>query len=448
MISLLARISFPSLFNQHWINSAKALSKSPNLLDKPFDFFDTHNIHQSSIIIILSFVVIITIMLFSRFSVDIYNDSDTFRYPLNTLVFILIFTSLAYVTRSFHRSDFGHVIYGLIYVPLAYLLITRTRSRTDKSSFLTSYTAFLGLLMAVLLPIKVVNHKGNWLNFLASRNDYDPRVLPASDFKSYKFDGFTFNKPSYDTYRKLYDELGIRCIKQLPAVTSAGVFDMTNQPFIFYGSIDNKVLFTDIHTLFFSEGKDENDIIDFLDSYPNLPVVWSSGHWSENLDDVPIEFRLPQVADYIFKNYTVGTWFGKTLLLSRTQNAPSCTSDTKACCPVKPYIPNSDLRSTYSLGFSTVKLKEIGNSFHINLHSLSSQIVDIKNKPSGLAVKTSFSETSKVNIRLKDTSGTHVLDIQFLAANGTHLHSIPLYNIPILKFFPDHLVLEITTHKP
>lgn len=388
------------------------LSKSPNLLERPFSFPQGFSSY--------SFMIYIFFPLFflyhMRNTLKLFFLQDSLR---RALYFIFSALSLLFFIRAFNRSDDGHILLAF-YISFPIILISILQTKYALQNIFK--TIVLILLILLYIP-NALENKSVQPSFLKQNIFYDKRIeTPNAVPRSNQVGNLSL--PGH-SYRNFIGKGELVILKKLIG-KNVTFYDFSNQPLLVYGILGNPVITNDYHTLFYNTFKEQEDLIKTLESHPNTAIIFSSNHWSETLDGTYQEYRLPIVSQYLFKTYPYVYKIGRFTLLARNP------------LPLKhPFIVEStqSLRRSYDLRYAPMHMKEykqeqIAKRYNICGHGCHYPQFEILEGTNALNFSTDMAKNTDITFTFSATND-EPFQIHVRVKKGQHESFVRLDNIPV-----------------
>lgn len=392
----------------NWINAVlNALEKSPNLLERPLTI--PYEFSFTYFTLTILFVCFLTI--FISVTVSYFKSSTNPISSADTVFAIMGMLSLMFFVRAFNRSDIAHILYAFsISIPLMIMIVV------NKGILKSHHYKSWATLILVLSIVQSFVIKDATLMSLRERPKYDTRLEVTDVRNSEQVGELIFPAATVSDAHVTVQELA-----GLERLVESGfkIFDMTNQPVLVYGILDNPLVVYDMHTLFFNTYAEQRKIIKSLDNIDSSLVLWSANHWSETLDGTYKEYRLPILSRYILKAYNYNYRIGRFVLLSKTKlDLPEA-------------FDSNQKHDNYNLGFAPSKIRPYDEEFARDLNAPTAQKVsnlDID----ALIVELDAMGGGEVVVAVKSNLKI-VCQIVFNAPSGRSDNFIRLSNLPCVN---------------
>lgn len=385
------------------------LKMSPNLLDRPLEFPKNQSYYYLIIYVLVPLFIFFYILKPTEYI--LLNKTNKYSFAIS----IISFVSLMYFTRAFNRSDDGHVMQGLyIFVPL-FVAFTLKISKYNRKLFLL----FVIIVLGSFVYSQKLSNK-NLFEFLKQGSYYDKRLTLESIPKGGHFGSSYVPLLSINSLASTDELEGINILKQ----NNYKLFDYTNQPFLIYGMFGFELTNPDMYTIFSNTLNQQKNIIENLSKSDKTIILFSSGHWSETLDNTYQEYRLPIVSKYISTNYKFKYKIGRFVLLSK-EKLPFLIKYEK--------FDNSDLISSYNLGMAPSRMthyKEENIVFELKEYN---SLLSIDNSVDGIVITTdNIKGNSDLRLIFKKND-SFIFDIKFklseqLKENFIRFSNLALFN--------------------
>lgn len=385
------------------------LKMSPNLLDRSLEYPKTQSYYYFVIYVLVPIFIFFYIL--KPIEYILLNKTNKYAFVIS----IVSLVSLMYFTRAFNRSDDGHVIQGLyIFIPIFIAFILKV-SKYNRKIFLL----FVIIVLSSFVYTQKLNNK-NIFEFLKQGAYYDKRLNIESIPKGGHFGSSYIPLLSLNSLASVEEIDGINILKQ----NGYTLFDYTNQPYLIYGILGFELTNPDMYTIFSNTLKQQKKIIENLSKSDKTVIAFSSGHWSETLDNTYQEYRLPIVSKYISTNYKFKYKIGKFILLSK-EKLPFLIKYEK--------FDDLDFITSYNLGMSPSRMKHYKNeNINYELKEYSSS-VSIDNSSDGIVITTDdIKQNADVRLVFKNDD-SYIFDIKFksleqLKENFIRFSNIALFN--------------------